>query len=401
MDPGGEGNLSVDPDQSLYAPFGWFAIGVDVYPLQEETGLRMRLALEPYNGATSDQDLGGNDNGYREIPPLQWTRITASALTANPTAVGTIRPFIRSTTVDAVGFGYGFRFRRVVIASDDTQEGALARVATFWDGDTPSGRSLSEVVQWGATPNASPSFSYSPVVDSIAVTRTSGGTETTVRGLERGSAVGGYLVAADHEMDLDTELTYRAHGYSGTTLVQTSTVTVSTAGAVAGAWLKVAGHAEMTVRAEIQEVGDLTSETVGGVYRIAGGGGIVAQSIAQWSGIDADRFGLTVLAPDMLTFGRVRAALTASRVLLVQCAGSDDFDSGWFYVSSVSTSLLGQVRHGGGGRRLALDLTRTGIPVGDGSGIPGVTWAAVLEDHESWADVVADVPTWFDLTRGA
>ena len=238
-------------------------------------------------------------------------------------------------------------------------------------------------------------------VDTITITRTVAGEATVpVRGVESRAVAAGYYVGSDHEMALATTVTYVVAGSFEGSDVATATVTESTAGAANGLWLKVAGAPDLTARCDVESVGEVDSPTVGGVYQIAGGGGAVAQTSAQWSGIESDSLKVGLRIPVGTDLARVRAVMAASRVLLVQGVGVSDVDAGWYFVKRVGRVNPEQVENWPY-RSVILAFERTGVPAGQGSGIAGVTWAALMEECATWADVATAYATWFDVLRGA
>lgn len=237
-------------------------------------------------------------------------------------------------------------------------------------------------------------------VDTITITRSvAGEADITVRGVESRVVVGGTFVGSDHEAPLESSVTYQVDGYLGTVFVDSATATVSTSGASDGLWLKVAGVPDLTFRARMRAVSAVSSPTIGGVYQIAGGGGAVAQTAAQWSGIESDsaRVALSVTVGNEVA--QLRAVLSESRILLLQPVGSTDLDPGWYLVSGVNRSNPTQ-SEAFGRRWFELDVQRTGIPAGTGSGIAGTTWAALMDTYATWADVITAEATWFDVLKG-
>lgn len=233
-------------------------------------------------------------------------------------------------------------------------------------------------------------------VNTLTVTRsTPGGTVTPVRSLESRPAVGGYYVGSDHEMDLDTLITYQVSGYLGAVFVALATVTVSTVGAVDGMWLKVAGAPDLTMRAAIRSIPGVSSPTIGDVYQIAGGGG----SVAQWSGAESDSTKIILSVDAEGGVARLRAILDTSRVLLLQPVGATDLDSGWYFIRGIERINPAQVEEFPQ-RWFTLYLQRTGIPAGAGSGIVGTSWATLMDTYPTWADVIAAEDTWFDVLKG-
>lgn len=238
-------------------------------------------------------------------------------------------------------------------------------------------------------------------VDTITIQRTVPGEATVVvRGIEGLAVVGGYYVGSDHEMPLESSVTYAVTGYSSGSVVGSASVTVSTAGAEWGLWLKVAGKPDLTTWSRFAKVGDVDSRTIGGVYQIAGGGGAVAQTAAHWSGIESDRVIVQIAGESHAGVARIRAVFRAGRILLLQAPGSTDLDQGWYYVQSVSRVNPAQFEEFPE-RWFELELQRTGVPAGDGSGLAGTTWATLASQHATWADVLAAFDTWFDVLRGA
>jgi hypothetical protein len=237
-------------------------------------------------------------------------------------------------------------------------------------------------------------------VDMITITRTVAGEATVpVRGVESRVVAAGYYVGSDHEMALATTVTYVVAGSFEGSDVATATVAESTTGAADGLWLKVAGAPDLTVLARTRTVSEVASPTIGGVYQIAGGGGSVAQTSAQWSGIESDSAKVGLSVETGTGVARLRAVMAASRILLLQPVGFTDIDAGWYFVGTVRRSNPASEAYAR--RWFDLDIQRTGVPAGQGSGIAGVTWAALMEECATWADVATAYATWFDVLRGA
>lgn len=241
-------------------------------------------------------------------------------------------------------------------------------------------------------------------VDTITIVRQSpGGASMGVRGVESRRVVSGFFVGSDPEAPLGTVVTYRVDGHLGAALVAQATVTVETTGAECGLWVKVPGLPDLTVRVPLRGVSEISSPTTGGVYEIAGGGGTVTQTTAQWSGIGTDR-GVVSVSPRVgVELARLRAALAAGRVLLLQPVGSDegtpDLDAGWYFVSNVARANPGGF-DAFGFRIVEMSVQRTTVPAGDGQGVPGVTWAAVKAAYPTWTALLAAKPAWFDVMKG-
>lgn len=254
----------------------------------------------------------------------------------------------------------------------------------------PQWATTSLIVDGGMWPSA--------VVRITIVRSVAGVSDITVRGVDRRPVVGGYFIGSDPEMPLDSTVTYTVTGYSAAgAVVGTSTVSVDTSGAACGAWLKVAGQPNLTIRAELAEVGEVDSTTQGGVYDIAGGG-VVATSVAEANGINADRLTLGIRGTTDQQARAIRTTLQ-SRILLIQSCSHEPFDPGWYFVASVKRSLRTQMAKFPG-RNFSLELVRTGIPSGVGQGIAGLSWAGVMDTYPTWAAVQAAEPSWWDLMQG-
>lgn len=239
---------------------------------------------------------------------------------------------------------------------------------------------------------------WASVPASITVERRVAGRETVpVRGAHRVAAVGGYFVGSDSEMDLDSTVTYVVTGYTSSgSAITGAEVTVSTEGGECGAWLKVAGRPGLNVLTILRNVGDVTSESQGGVYDIAGGRGV---AVAEASGTRADRLSLLVGSEDSGHTDRVRAVLDESRIVLVQSCRHRPFDSGWYFIPSVARSMRTQMSEFPG-RNFAFDLVRTGVPAGAGQGLASWSWSALLESYATWQDVYEAFPSWFATAQG-
>lgn len=235
-------------------------------------------------------------------------------------------------------------------------------------------------------------------VASITVTRSVPGVPTIgVRGIDRLSVVGGYFIGSDPEAPLDSSATYSVTGFSAAgAVVKTASVTVDTSGAACGAWLKVAGHPNLTTHTVLRDVGEVESTTQGGVYDVAGGGGI---AVAEVAGVNADRFTLTIGSLTTQQTDAIRAVLK-HRIVLIQSCAHQPFDSGWYFVESAKRALRAQLATIPG-RDFTLSLVGTGIPSGAGQGIAGWSWDGVKGTYATWTDVMAAHPSWFDLMQGA
>lgn len=240
----------------------------------------------------------------------------------------------------------------------------------------------------------------SPVASLTIVRSVPGAADLPVRGVDRRPAVGGYFVGTDLEVDLEVPVTYTVTGYSAAgAVVATSSVVTSTAGARPGLWVKVPGSPDLTCRVRLREVGELVEDTVGGNYRIAGSGGMVAQAAAHADGTGPESGTVSLSVPTGPDVDRLRAALrTRGRVLLLQPVGSSDLDAGYYLVTSSRRANPAQAE-AYPNRWFTLAVERTSMPAGEGQGVPGVTWAAVTDTYPTWSAVQAAKSSWFDLMQ--
>lgn len=253
---------------------------------------------------------------------------------------------------------------------------------------------------WAAVRLVVDGAEWASTVDAVTIVRSvPGQVDVAVRGVSDRPAVGGFFVGADTEMDLGSVATYTVTGSFEGSVVASASVAVETTGAAAGLWVKVPGIPDLTCRARFRAMSAVDSPTIGGVYQIAAGGSPVVQSTAQWSGVETDRATVELGVDAGTGVDRLRAALAAGRVLLLQPVGSSDLDPGWYYVANVARSNPAGMEaypH----RWFSLDVQRVSMPAGDGSGIPGMTWATVIDTYETWQDVIDAKATWFDLLQG-
>lgn len=251
---------------------------------------------------------------------------------------------------------------------------------------------------WAAVDVVIDGAMWPSAVDTITIARTvAGGSAVILRGVDALPVVGGYWVGTDHEGDLNSSITYRVDGYLGAAFVASATVSAPTSGAASGLWLKVAGRPDLTVRCDVESIGRATSATIGGVYQIAGGGGVISQT-AQWSGVTPDSVPASVRVDPTIELSRLRSLMSTSRVLLAQGIGASDIDHGWYYVDSVTRTNPGDYDEYPY-RVVGMSLTRTGIPAGDGTGIAGLTWATVFDTYATWTALATARATWFDVLK--
>lgn len=224
---------------------------------------------------------------------------------------------------------------------------------------------------------------WTTVPATVTVTRKTASTaEVKVRGIIGKSVIGGYLVATDHEMDLNANVTYTITGYSALgAVVGSASATVATTAATDGVWVKAPGRPDLSVFCLPASLGDVSSQTIGGVYQVIGG---QAVAVAQWSGLAALSAGLTLRTDRGSHTSRLKALLQVARVLLVQPVGWSDLDPGWYYASSA-------VWQNPGGfdaftfRLCTLALQHVGVPAGQQS---GATWTYAVSSA-TWATYAA------------
>ena len=330
-------------------------------------------------------DVGGAPNVVVTPAINTWTRI--SVTTVAPAGATTVRTSVRINAAHTP----------TVFYVDDVMLEESPNLNSYFDGDTPDVPPT--VYAWTGTPGASTSTETTYAITNITITRqVTGQEDLPVRGVESLAVLGGYFVGSDPEAPLESSVTYRVDGYLAAVFVQSATATVDTTGAVRGLWLKVPGDPSATVRCAVIAVGDVSSPTIGGIYQIIGGGA-VSQAVASWSGISADQLGVTLQVEPGDALTRVRAALEASRVLLIQPVNVQDVDAGWYFVGNVSRSNPGQY-DSYLYRLVSLGLTRVGVPAGDGQGIPGWSCAAVLDTYATCTLMLAAKATCFDLLQG-
>ena len=329
------------------------------------------------------------------VPVLTGAPQTVT-LTSSAAATGTVPRIYVNPTATGGAWTAG-QMLTVTNALIEQVSGVGVAPGAYFDGDTldvpPS------VYAWSGAANASTSTETTYAITNITITRQVAGEEDIpVRGVESLPVLGGYFVGSDPEAPLESTVTYRIDGYLAAVFVQSATAAVDTTGAANGLWVKVPGDPNLTILAKLRAISDITSPTVGGVYQIIGGG-TVSQSVASWSGVESDQGSVSLSVAHPAGTERLRAALAAARVLLLQPIGSTDLDAGFYFVANVSRSNPAQVESFVQ-RWFNLSVQRVGVPAGDGQGIPGWTCAAVLDTYATCALMLAAKATCFDLLQG-
>lgn len=190
------------------------------------------------------------------------------------------------------------------------------------------------------------------------------------------------------------------YSWDGTPNASTSlALTVTSATPVPwGLWLKAPGRPELTVRADLTNVGDRSTATQGGAYQVHGG-----PAVPQSSGVNAETLTITVSTRDPGQAAALRRLLdtATARTLLLQTGQPEEIPSGWYFVSSATESNPAQMTSNLQPlRRFTLDLTRTVAPAGGGVAFSGTTYETVRQQHPTYADVAA-AGTYADVARGA
>lgn len=238
---------------------------------------------------------------------------------------------------------------------------------------------------------------WTTVPATVTVTRKTASTsETKVRGIIGKSVIAGYLVATDHEMDLNSTVTYTITGYSALgAVVGSASASVNTATSTAGVWLKAPGRPDLTVFCQPASLSDVASQTVGGVYQVIGG---QAVAVAQWSGVAALSAGLTLRTDRGVETANLKGLLKVARVLLVQPVSWTDLEPGWYYASSASWQNPGGF-DGFTFRLCSLALQSVGVPAGQ---LSGGTWTYAISTA-TWATYAASKaahPSYFARSQG-
>lgn len=223
-----------------------------------------------------------------------------------------------------------------------------------------------------------------------------GEAEEEVRGWHLATVSGGYVVAADHEMELGQSYTYSVRGYSAAdVLLESATAVVDTTVADCAVFLKAPGRPDLTVRAQIAQVSEISSPTVGGNYKIRGGSSV---AVSQWGGIDPDSTTLVIRTDAGVETARLRALLKVARILLIQPVGGSELDAGWYFCALASRSNPGGFVDFGH-RLTPLQVEGTRVPAGQSAGAVW-TWDMLAATYETWGDVAAAYGSWFTVEQG-
>lgn len=268
----------------------------------------------------------------------------------------------------------------------------------WWDGSNPPASIPGAVVAWSGTVDGSTSTLTVPDVTTVTASRSvPGGTAELVRGVISKPVVGGYLVATDHEMPLNTLVSYTVAGYSaGGVLVSSATAVVDTTCPDVGVWVKAPGRPDLTVLCIPADLGEIGTATVGGVYQVIGGGSV---AVSQFGGIAPTTAQLVLRTDAGQHTRRLRALLDVARVVLLQPVGLDDLDAGWYFASQANRSNPGKF-NAFTFRYTTLNLTAVRPPAGQQGGAVW-TYASVKGAYATYAAVKAAKASYFALTQGA
>jgi len=411
----------------------WVAFGLDVKALDTSTAANMRVVINGY-GDGGTVVYASQRSAATPVTTTGFTRIVHAAQVETRSAGGYLRLFAWPTPVASPN--NGFRFRKAVIAVADTEAEARAAVQGFFDGSTPDTATLR--YDWTAAANASTSTeTYLPpaltatwdperclvvlVVDGsnwwpagvtrVRITRKAGDELTVpVRGLEDVTAPGGSVVWSDNEAPTDASVKYTAVAMNdaGASLwATTSTVQTLLPDRLWGAWVKVPGRPEMTVRAKVRTVGDMARETLGGSWDIPGGPTIAqsgAGALAQSAGIGAltTTLELSTYSPGDLAALQRAVRQAPGQVVLIQTGQPEELPSGYYQVQSMSTSNPAGRRSDLQPLRVTtLTLKEAAVPAGPASGWTGTTLGDVRDAFPTLQAIVDAELTLLDLATGA
>lgn len=238
--------------------------------------------------------------------------------------------------------------------------------------------------------------SWSTVPDTVTAVRSvPGGSDDVVRGVIDKEVVDGYLVATDHEMDINSSVTYTVTGYVSGSAVETASATVSTTCTEPGVWVKAPGRPDMSLLCQPATVGEISSPTVGGTYQVLGG---EAVAIAQFSGVAPESFQITLRTDAGEQTDALRALLADFRVILLQPVGVDDIDPGWYFIGQANRSNPGGF-NAFGFRYTSLTPVSSRAPAGQAGGATW-TYAALAEVYATYADRDAAYSSYFEMSQG-
>ncbi|MCZ2261591.1 hypothetical protein [Isoptericola sp. QY 916] len=245
----------------------------------------------------------------------------------------------------------------------------------------------------------------------VRITRQAGAAlAVPVRGLDDVTAPGGTVIWSDNEAPTEVLVTYTAVALNAAgDPIATSTATVQTdlPERLWGAWLKIPGRPEMTVRAKVRSVGDMARETLGGSWDIPGGPTIAqsgAGALAQSAGMGAltTSLELSTYSPGELAALQRTIRQTPGQVVLIQTGQPEELPSGYYQVQSMSTSNPTGKRSDLQPLRVTtLTLKEATVPAGPASGWTGTTLADVRDAFPTLQDFVDADLTFLDLATGA
>lgn len=240
---------------------------------------------------------------------------------------------------------------------------------------------------------------WSSPVTYITVTRTPLGQPTVpVRGLELRSVTGGWYIGSDGEMPHDTDVTYAVTGYDSLgAVVETTSVTESTAGAEWGVWLKAPGRVDFNQRVKLADLDPVNSATQGGTYAVIGG-----NEVSETSGIGADRTALRLQTDTAAQDAALQSLLRQYRDLQITTGQPAEIGEGtgadWWHVESHSRANPGRTRSDVYAPRVhTIQVVRQPVPAGAGLVSTGATYSDVSAAYATYTALSAAVSTYADL----
>lgn len=183
-------------------------------------------------------------------------------------------------------------------------------------------------------------------------------------------------------------------------------VTVSTAGAAWGLWVKIPGRADMVTRVGLQSVGEMARATLGGSWQVPGGVAIAqsaAASLAQSAGLGSLSATLQVLTADA---GQTAAlwqiiAQAPGQVVMLQTGQPEELPSGYYQVVNPAQGTI-PISPGLYGRRpFTLPITEAVMPAGSGTGLFGAAHDDIAQSFSSHTEIAATVGSHLELAQGA
>lgn len=185
-----------------------------------------------------------------------------------------------------------------------------------------------------------------------------------------------------------------------------SLVTLSTAGAAWGLWIKIPGRADMVTRVGLVDAGEFSRATLGGSWQVPGGVAIAqaaAASLAQSAGLGSLGTTLQIATADpgqAAALWRIMAE-APGQVVLMQTGQPEELPSGYYQVVNPSQAS-DRTRSNVYGRRLfTLPITESVVPAGSGTSLFGATHDDIAQSFASHTEIAATVGSHLELAEGA